>query len=69
MSTITWDELDRIETPGLASFEGRTFQVRQTHIDAWKDDPEGVWTLVRFGTLQRSHWVLGSFHPSKDENE
>ncbi len=67
MSTITWDELDRIETPGPATFEGRSFQLKQIHIDAWKEDPNGVWTLERFTTLPGEDWSLVSFHPSTEE--
>ena len=30
---ITWDDVDRIEEPGRVTVRGRTFEVKQEHID------------------------------------
>ena len=61
---ITWDDVGQIETPGWVSVRGRVFEVKQEHIDAWKEDPDGAWTLVQIGTDEDRQWVLDTFDPS-----
>jgi hypothetical protein len=58
---ITWDDVDRTEKPGRYFVRGKSFQVKQINIDAWKDNPRGVWTLGLFTTLQGTHYVLKNF--------
>lgn len=44
---ITWDNVDRTETPRWVTVEGKRFEVKQLHIDAWKHDPDGAWSLTQ----------------------
>jgi hypothetical protein len=57
---ITWDDVGRIETPGWVTVRGRDFEVKQEHIDAWKQDPDGAWTLVGIDTDEGTS--VGSQH-------
>jgi hypothetical protein len=61
---ITWDDVDRIDEPGWVTVRGRTFEVKQEHIEAWMDDPDGAWTLVGIDTEEGTRWVLSDFDPS-----
>ena len=62
---ITWDDVGRIETPAWVTVRGRIFEVRQEHIDAWKEHPDGAWILARIGNDDEdAQWVLDSFDPS-----
>ena len=61
---ITWDDVDRIDEPGGVTVRGRTFEVKQEHIEAWMDDPDGAWTLVGIDTEEGTRWVLSDFDPS-----
>ena len=62
---ITWDDVGRIETPGWVAVRGRIFEVKQEHIDAWKEDPDGAWTLIQIGDGDEgTTWILDTFDPS-----
>ena len=62
---ITWDDVGRTETPGWVTVRGRIFEVKQEHIAAWKEGPDGAWTLVRIGNDDEdAQWVLDAFDPS-----
>ena len=63
---ITWDDVGRIETPGRVSVEGKSFQVEQVHIDVWKDNPGGAWTLREVRTDDSTRWALSSFYQTRD---
>ena len=62
---ITWDDVGRIDTPRWVRVWGRIFEVKQEHIDAWREDPDGAWTLVRIGNDDEdAQWVLDTFDSS-----
>ena len=60
---ITWDDVDRIEELGTVTVRGRPLEVKQEHIDASMDDPDGAWTLVGIDTEEGTVWVLSDFDP------
>ena len=63
---ISWDDVGRIETPDRVTLGGRSFEVLQPYIDAWKHDPGGTWTLLETGSVRgRRHRYLGNCRPSK----
>ena len=63
---ITGDDVGRIGVPGGVTVEDRSFQVEQVHIDVWKDNPTGAWSLTEIRTDEVIQWVLSSFYQSRD---
>jgi len=63
---ITWDDVDRIEAPGWVTVGGMSFQVEQAHIDVWKDQPRGAWSLREVRADGATEWVLSSFYQTRD---
>jgi hypothetical protein len=50
---ISWADVHEIQVPCWRTFQNLRFEVEQKPIDAWKDDPDEVWAVVRTG-LSRS---------------
>jgi hypothetical protein len=60
---VTWADVGRTETPCWVTLEGKRVRIEQRHIDAWKEDPSGVWTLQEFSCCNSTtQWVLRRFY-------
>ena len=62
---ISWADVHEVQVPCWVTFQNLRFQVEQKHIDAWKDDPDGLWAVVRTNPPgSPALWGLGAFYPT-----
>lgn len=63
---ISWADVGEVQTPCWMTYRNMRFEIQQNHIDAWREDPDGLWTLVRTGPPDEPpRWALGTFYPTE----
>jgi hypothetical protein len=63
---VSWADVAEVQSPCWTTFQNMRFEVQQRHIDAWRDDPDGVWALVRVSPPHAPPlWALGTFFPTE----
>ena len=63
MKTVTWADLFYVTVPGEVAFQGRHLFLLEEHIDRWREDPAGRYSLI-ISTDDVSEMRLGRFYPS-----
>jgi hypothetical protein len=63
---ISWADVNEVQIPCWVTFRTMRFEIRQDHIDAWRDYPDGLWALVQAAPPDAPpRWTLGAFYPTE----
>ena len=65
MRAVKWSDVRHTKAPGWFSVDGVTIQIEQMHINAWLEDPDGIWTVATSpGSLMPATTTLREFYES-----
>ncbi len=63
---VNWADVGEVQTPCWRTFQNMRFEVQQRHIDAWREDPDGIWALVRVSPPDAPPlWALETFYSTE----
>ena len=63
---VGWADVGEVQAPCWRTFQNMRFEVQQRHINAWRDDPDGVWALVRTSHPDAPPlWALETFYSTE----